>query len=168
MIDEPEGIFYYLRVIYSSPTHVQLMEEQEERQFLSLTYKKATSSRRNSIKSVAVILESSEGRPMTRQTEFLGKLRREFQEISLDLIHLIEDSLLPVSDLPETRLFYEKLKADYYRYICESDKQSTDFQNYSELATASYEIALEIGRNDFASTSLNFLGLALNYSVFVY
>jgi 14-3-3 protein epsilon len=187
MADEREGIFYYLRILYSNPNHVQRMEEQEEniasikraivlnpvlspeeRQLLSVTYKNAISSRRSAIKCSTLIIEASQGRPMVRLTDFQRQVRTELREISLDLIRLIDVSLLPVSDLPEPRLFYEKMKADYYRYICESDKESADFETYSRQATAAYETALEVARNDFASTSPSYLGLALNYSVFLY
>jgi 14-3-3 protein epsilon len=105
---------------------------------------------------------------MSRITDFQRQLRTELRDICLDLIHVIDTHLLPVSDLPEPRLFYEKMKADYYRYICESDKESADFETYSGQATAAYETALEVARNDFASTSPSYLGLALNYSVFLY
>jgi 14-3-3 protein epsilon len=60
------------------------------------------------------------------------------------------------------------MKADYYRYICESDKESPEFDTFSRHATVAYETALEVARNDFASTSPSYLGLALNYSVFMY
>jgi 14-3-3 protein epsilon len=105
---------------------------------------------------------------MPQLTDFQRKLHTELLDICLDLIRVIDAYLLPVSDLPEPRLYYEKMKADYYRYICESDKESADFETYSGQATAAYETALEVARNDFASTSPSYLGLALNYSVFLY
>jgi 14-3-3 protein epsilon len=186
MTTERDGIFYFLRLLYSNQDHVQRMEEQEEniaavkraivlnpvltndeRQILSLTFKNAISSRRRSIKAVAELLQVS-GPPIQRLVDFQTQLRRELRDICVDLIQLIDTALLPVSDLPEPRLFYEKMKADYYRYICESDKDSPDFASYAGFATAAYETALEVARNDFASTSPNYLGLALNYSVFLY
>jgi 14-3-3 protein epsilon len=187
MSDEREGIFYYLRILYSNSGHMQRMEEQEEniesikraivlnpvltsdeRQILSLTYKNAITSRRNAIKNASVLIQRIPNRSTLKITDFQRKLQTELRDICLDLIQVIDTYLLPVSDLPEPRLFYEKMKADYYRYICESDKESADFETYSGQATAAYETALEVARNDFASTSPNYLGLALNYSVFLY
>jgi 14-3-3 protein epsilon len=186
MTTERDGIFYFLRLLYSNPEHVQRMEEQDEnisaikraivlnpvlttdeRQVLSLTFKNAITSRRRAIKNVTDLIQATD-HPIQRLVDFQSQLRGELREICTDLIQLIDTALLPVSDLPEPRLFYEKMKADYYRYICECDKDSPDFATYAGLATAAYETALEVARSDFASTSPSYLGLALNYSVFLY
>jgi 14-3-3 protein epsilon len=197
MSDEREGIFYYLKILYYyagtvSPTHVQLMDEQaeniesikravrltpnltsEERNILSLTYKNAVASRRSSIKNVAVCIRQfadnseSAGR-VQRLQEFQARLQDELTSICLDLVRLVDESLAPAAFAPETRVYYEKLKADYYRYICEASKESPDFPQYAEDAKRCYENALEIAQAELPPTSPNYLGLVLNFTVFLY
>jgi 14-3-3 protein epsilon len=98
----------------------------------------------------------------------LADFRVKLRDICLGLVRVVDTHFLPVSDLPQRRLFYEKMKADYFRYICESDKESACFEAYSKQAIAAYETALEVARTAFPSTSPGYLGLALSYSVFLY
>merc|ERR1712171_19399 len=67
----------------------------------------------------------------------------------------------------ESKVFYQKMKADYYRYIAEftdGDKKS-DAANSAKLA---YEEAQKVAEKDLAVTHPIRLGLALNFSVFQY
>merc|ERR1712100_37962 len=67
----------------------------------------------------------------------------------------------------ESKVFYEKMKADYYRYIAEftsGDEKS----KASENARKAYESAKEVAEKDLAVTHPIRLGLILNHSVFQY
>merc|ERR1712146_756207 len=67
----------------------------------------------------------------------------------------------------ESKVFYQKMKADYYRYIAEftdGDAKSKAAEN----ARLSYEEAHKVAEKDLAVTHPIRLGLALNYSVFQY
>jgi hypothetical protein len=68
--------------------------------------------------------------------------------------------------MPDQRVFYEKMKGDYFRYICESKDEG--FPEYAAKAKDAYETAMEIAKNEFPCTSPNYLGLVLNFSVFLY
>merc|ERR1711918_324139 len=62
---------------------------------------------------------------------------------------------------------YEKMKADYYRYIAEftsGDEKS----KASESARQAYEAAKQVAEKDLAVTHPIRLGLILNFSVFQY
>merc|ERR1712146_805053 len=66
----------------------------------------------------------------------------------------------------EPMVFYQKMKADYYRYLAEfaeGEKKAED----AEKAAASYNTATEHS-SGLAPTHPIRLGLALNYSVFLY
>jgi 14-3-3 protein epsilon len=192
--DECEGIFYYLWILYRSgnPQHVQRMDEQaeniesvkrairrnpvltsEERSILSITYKNAVSSRRSAIKNVATLIEQKGGRTrfpnrLARLQEFETRLQDELTDICLDLVRLIDDSLEPASFQAEERVFYEKMKADYYRYICETNKESPHFAHYSGRAKECYETALDVAQSELPPASPSYLGLVLNFTVFLY
>merc|ERR1712187_802716 len=67
----------------------------------------------------------------------------------------------------ESKVFYQKMKADYYRYIaefCDGDGK----KNAAENARLAYEEAHKVAEKDLAVTHPIRLGLALNYSVFQY
>lgn len=192
MSDERELIIYYLSILYkSSHNHTERMEEQdanirelkraielnpvlseEERNILSFFYKSPVNSRRNSIRECKGWLEEADLQQKQpnryRQlTEFIDKLQSEVKNIALDLIKLVDEWLLAASTTPEQRVFFEKMKGDYYRYICEN-KEDPEFSMFCEKGKEAYENALEIARNELVPTSPQFLGLVLNFSVFLY
>ena len=57
----------------------------------------------------------------------------------------------------------EKHKADYYRYICESDPDEKTINKSQQC----YDKAFEIAKDKISSSSSLYLGLILNYSVFL-
>merc|ERR1711945_35320 len=80
---------------------------------------------------------------------------------------LLDDKLIAKASNGESKVFYQKMKADYYRYIAEfsdADKKS----KAAESARAAYAEAQSVAEKDLAVTHPIRLGLALNYSVFQY
>merc|ERR1712232_963968 len=67
----------------------------------------------------------------------------------------------------ESKVFYQKMKADYYRYIAEFS-ESTAKTEAAEKARQAYSEAEKVATKDLAVTHPIRLGLALNYSVFQY
>jgi len=64
----------------------------------------------------------------------------------------------------EARIFYMKMRGDYYRYLSEFN----DKQEYKNGAEQSYKEAMELAKSALAETHPTRLGLALNYSVCYY
>merc|ERR1712066_221008 len=78
-----------------------------------------------------------------------------------------EKGLITKAANDESKVFYQKMKADYYRYIAEfteGDKKTAAAEN----ARKAYQEAHEVAEKDLAVTHPIRLGLALNYSVFQY
>jgi len=99
--------------------------------------------------------------------EYCGKVEAELQTICGNILDLLEKNLIPKASSGESKVFYEKMKADYYRYIAEftvGDEKA----NASEKARKAYEAAKEVAEKDLAVTHPIRLGLILNYSVFQY
>merc|ERR1712032_567438 len=67
----------------------------------------------------------------------------------------------------ESKVFYQKMKADYYRYIAEF-REGDDKTKAAENARKAYEDAQNVAEKDLAVTHPIRLGLALNFSVFQY
>jgi len=70
---------------------------------------------------------------------------------------------LKVSDTKdaEARIFYMKMRGDYYRYLSEFDPQ----QDYKDGAKGAYQNAMDLAENSLPETHPTRLGLALNFSV---
>merc|ERR1712113_1350631 len=79
----------------------------------------------------------------------------------------LEDNLIGKSTTGESKVFYQKMKADYYRYIAEFSEGDAK-SKASENARQAYEDANKVAEKDLAVTHPIRLGLALNYSVFQY
>merc|ERR1711948_11618 len=72
-------------------------------------------------------------------------------------------NLIPKATSGESKVFYQKMKADYYRYIAEF----TDGDKKSQAANNA-KLAYEEAQKDLVVTHPIRLGLALNFSVFQY
>ena len=84
-----------------------------------------------------------------------------------DILALVEDYLMPNSQSDEAKVFFNKMKADYFRYIAEF--ATTDQKNAAaQKALQAYAEAAAHAKNTLSSTHPLKLGLALNHSVFHY
>merc|ERR1712003_536307 len=78
-----------------------------------------------------------------------------------------DSNLIAKASTGESKVFYQKMKADYFRYIAEfSDGDAKS--KAAENARKAYEEAQKVAEKDLAVTHPIRLGLALNYSVFQY
>merc|ERR1712061_451412 len=92
---------------------------------------------------------------------------KELQDICGKILALLDENLIPKASAGESIVFYQKMKADYYRYIAEfSDGAEKD--KAAESARKAYVEAVTVAEKDLAVTHPIRLGLALNFSVFQY
>merc|ERR1712087_611506 len=99
--------------------------------------------------------------------EYLGKVEGELQSTCDTILGLLDGNLIGKASNGESKVFYQKMKADYYRYIAEF-RDGDEKTKASEKARAAYEEAKKVAEKDLAVTHPIRLGLALNYSVFQY
>ena len=52
--------------------------------------------------------------------EYCGKVEGELDKICNTILKLLDDKLIAKASGGESKVFYQKMKADYYRYIAES------------------------------------------------
>merc|ERR1711976_970417 len=143
----------------------------EERNLLSVAYKNAVGSRRAAWRIITSVEQKEKSKGNEEQAkfakEYCGKVESELQKICGTILKLLEDNLIAKASNGESKVFYEKMKADYYRYIAEftgGDEKA----KASENARKAYEAAKEVAEKDLAVTHPIRLGLILNYSVFQY
>merc|ERR1712226_1781410 len=91
----------------------------------------------------------------------------ELQKICDTILDLLGGTLIKDAGNDESKVFYQKIKADYYRYIAEftDGEQKT---KAAESARQAYQDAQNVAEKDLAVTHPIRLGLALNFSVFQY
>merc|ERR1711907_498187 len=142
----------------------------EERNLLSVAYKNAVGSRRASWRIITSVeqKETSKGNDANvgHCKEYRTKVEAELQGICDTILSLLDKSLIPGAKEAEAKVFYHKMKGDYFRYIAEfteGDKKSTA-ANKAKLA---YDDAMAAA-SELAVTHPIRLGLALNFSVFHY
>jgi 14-3-3 protein epsilon len=93
-------------------------------------------------------------------------LENEIYDICKNVITLINNFLMNKTILDESKIFFLKMKGDYYRYLCEFQSLSEN-KNYPDESEKNYKMAVELSQNISWINPLK-LGLYLNYSVFYY
>jgi 14-3-3 protein epsilon len=52
--------------------------------------------------------------------QYRRKIEAELSDICQEVLDLLKDELIPkVKAVPEAKVFYMKMRGDYYRYLCE-------------------------------------------------
>ena len=117
--------------------------------------------------------------------EYREKVEQELRDICNDVLKLLDDFLIAKASNAESKVFYLKMKGDYFRYLSEvaqgDDRKGRIivFQSnnhYTHLLMAAvvddsqkaYQDAFEISKSKMQPTHPIRLGLALNFSVFYY
>uniref|UniRef100_A0A4W6E8Q0 Tyrosine 3-monooxygenase/tryptophan 5-monooxygenase activation protein beta n=1 Tax=Lates calcarifer TaxID=8187 RepID=A0A4W6E8Q0_LATCA len=89
------------------------------------------------------------------------------QEICHDVLGLLDNYLIANATNPESKVFYLKMKGDYYRYLSEVASGDTK-KDTVENSQQAYQQAFDISKGEMQPTHPIRLGLALNFSVFYY
>jgi len=157
----------YMESVGKSPDELSV----EERNLLSVAYKNAVGSRRAAWRIISSVKDKETSKGNTAQAdlakEFCSKVEAELQGICDTILKLLDDNLISKSTSGESKVFYQKMKADYYRYIAEfSIDEARD--KAAENAKLAYEEAQKVATKDLVVTHPIRLGLALNFSVFQY
>merc|ERR1711879_550137 len=138
---------------------------------LSVAYKNAVGSRRAAWRIITSVeqKEKSKGNEDNAKfaREYCMKVEAELQKICDTILGLLDTNLIPKASGGESKVFYQKMKADYYRYIAEFTDGDAKAKAV-ESARVAYEEAKNVAEKDLAVTHPIRLGLALNYSVFQY
>ncbi|KAI3360634.1 hypothetical protein L3Q82_002499 [Scortum barcoo] len=141
----------------------------EERNLLSVAYKNVVGARRSSWRVVSSIEQKSESseRKQAMAKEYRETIEKELKEICKDVLGLLDTYLIPKATAAESKVFYLKMKGDYYRYLAEvatGDEKKSIITDSKEA----YQKAFEISKEEMQPTHPIRLGLALNFSVFYY
>ncbi|KAH0786989.1 14-3-3 protein [Histomonas meleagridis] len=183
MSSERELLFYMARVADQAERYKDVLKyinkiididpnlNADERNLLSVAYKALTGSCRSTLRTVNAFLDDEMVKTIPERVEKLTALKesleKELDQYCDDVISLTDSKLIGAATNATAKVFYEKLKADYYRYSVEF-KSEADRKEKAQKAKECYEKALDIAKEELKKSDPTFLGLALNYSVFLY
>ncbi|KAI8059184.1 14-3-3-like protein [Gongronella butleri] len=143
----------------------------EERNLLSVAFKNVIGARRASWRIVSSIEQKEETKGNREQVEKIKTYRQmienELRDVCNDILDVLSNNLIPNAQGGESKVFYYKMKGDYYRYLAEfltGEERKTSATEAHEA----YKGATDVAQTELAPTHPIRLGLALNFSVFYY
>jgi len=149
----------------------------EERNLLSVAYKNVIGARRASWRIISSIEQKEEskgssdkggeGKKSGKIKDYRELVEKELQQICNDILEVLEKHLIPGSTTGESKVFYFKMKGDYYRYLAEF-ATAQERKQAAENSLVAYKAASDIAMTELPPTHPIRLGLALNFSVFYY
>lgn len=143
----------------------------EERNLLSVGYKNVIGARRASWRILSSIEQKERSKGNAEHEalieQYRQKVESELTNICKDILAILDEHLIPASSTSESKVFYLKMKGDYFRYLAEF-KSADERKHAAEKSLLAYKSANEIATGDLPTTHPIRLGLALNFSVFYY
>ena len=145
----------------------------DERNVLSIAYKNIVGERRNAWRIVASIEKAYDDSDIRKKIalDYLERIASEQKTICEEVLSLLENFLIPNAKINESKIFYLKMKGDYFRYLSEVKYASCVVASHEKEvkeAQKAYEEAYSISKEEMPAIDPIRLGLALNYSVFHY
>merc|ERR1711981_373875 len=140
-----------------------------ERNLLSVAFKNVVGARRSSWRVISSIEQKTEGaeKKQAMAKEYREKVEKEMRDICQDVLALLDNFLIAKASNAESKVFYLKMKGDYFRYLSEGAIGDAKAAVVDDSQKA-YQEAFEIAKSKMQPTRPIRLGLALNFSVFYY
>ena len=139
----------------------------EEKNIFYKSFKYVVNSKRSAWLSINYLEEKEKNdERMEIIKNYKNIIEKDILDICKNVITLINNFLLTKAVTDESKMFYLKMKGDYYRYLCEF-KALNENKNYLEESEKNYKNAIELSQNISWIGTIK-LGLYLNYSVFIY
>ena len=143
----------------------------EERNILSVAFKNVVGTRRAAWRVLTSIQKKENNKGNAENVQkvknYKHTIEKELNDICQDILELIDEHLVPAAQSDEGKVFFNKMKADYFRYKAEfaMDAQKTAS---AQQALQAYADAAQLAKTSLSNTHPLKLGLALNHSVFYY
>ncbi|PVU98858.1 hypothetical protein BB559_001199 [Furculomyces boomerangus] len=157
----------YMKKVASDEQELSL----EERNLLSVAYKNVIGTRRASWRIISSIEQKEDLKGDSAHTSRISNYRKtveqELKDVCLDVLQVLDAHLIPKSSTDESKVFYLKMKGDYYRYLAEFEVDD-ERKDSSDKSFDAYKAASDIANAQLPTTHPIRLGLALNFSVFYY
>ncbi|CAJ0586409.1 unnamed protein product, partial [Mesorhabditis spiculigera] len=143
--------------------------ELESRNLFSVAYKNVVGTRRSAWRTLVTIKENQQDLVSNHRLtdEYRTQVEQELRDSCNETISLLENYLIPKAQSADSKVFYIKMRGDYFRYLGEI-LLGDDRKALVEKAEQAYNEAFVIAKENMVPTHPIRLGLALNFSVFYY
>lgn len=161
----PEMVSHIINFVKLDP-HLSI----DERNILSAGFKNVISSKRASWRLLNMEERKEEkknSQNLAYSREIKTRIEEEMREICDSIQATLDNYLIPNAKDNEIKVFYMKLKGDYFRYRAEFTN-GAEFDETVNSAEIAYKNAYEIAEKHIPIQNSIRLGLALNFSVFYY
>ena len=142
----------------------------EERNILSAGYKNMISDKRASWRLLNS-MEKKEVKKKSNQVNYVKEIKNhiedELKKTFVNVHEILDKFLIPNAEDHESKVYYLKCKADYYRYLSEISK-GKDLEDSNNKAEDYYKQAYEISEKELPVINCTRVGLCLNMAVFYY
>ena len=122
----------------------------EERNILSVAFKNVVGSRRAAWRVLSSIEQKEDKKGNTANVDkvkqYKSSIETELKKQCNDILTLLDNHLTPSCKSHEAKVFYLKMKGDYYRYISEFS-HGGERNSASDRALDSYRQAQEISES---------------------
>ena len=139
----------------------------EERNILSAGYKNILFDKRENWRFLSS-MERKEAKKKSKQVIYIQEIKnhieKEIRTIVESVQNLIDKFLINNCSDNESKVFYMRLKADHYRYLCEISKE----KDLLEKAEKKYKEAYNIAMKELPYINNERIGLCLNFALFYY
>ncbi|KFV58519.1 14-3-3 protein gamma, partial [Tyto alba] len=124
----------------------------EERNLLSVAYKNVVGARRSSWRVISSIEQKTSADGNEKKIEMVRayreKIEKELEAVCQDVLSLLDNYLIKnCSETQyESKVFYLKMKGDYYRYLAEvatGEKRATVVESSEKAYSEAHEISKE-------------------------
>lgn len=158
-----EDMLEFLKPVLKRKGELQM----EERNLISVAFKNLSGNKRTAWRALTAIEENPKYDKYHEKTKtFKVKVEEELKKICKEAIAAIDDNLLQNANNAESKVFFLKMKADYYRYMGEV-VTGEELKGISDKALENYESAKKEAET-LPPTDPVRIGLILNFSVFQY
>ena len=142
----------------------------EERNILSAGYKDILLDKRENWRFLN-LMERKELKKKSKQATYIKEIKnhieKEIKKIVEEIHNLIDKYLIINCEDKESKIFYLRLKADHYRYLCEISNEK-ELENNLNNAEKYYKEAYELANKDLPLINNERIGLNLNFALFYY
>lgn len=117
-----EDMLEYIKKVVKTFASIELSVE--ERNLLSVAYKNSIGSRRTAWRAISSIEQKEESKnPNSKNLPLIKDFKKKFEDeltgYCKDILNLLDECLIKNASTAESKVFYLKMKGDYYRYISE-------------------------------------------------
>ena len=158
-----DDMLLYMKKVMNSNEELSF----QDRNLLSTAFQSSVETRRFAWGVLSFIeTKEKESKFLVLLQDYRNKIESELDKICQEMIKLLDTKLIEsAKDDPQSLVYYEKMKGDYYRYIAECSSGEKNI-NADNNAFETYSKANEIAKTYLDTTDPVRLGLCLNFSVY--